>query len=696
MNTKLFFITALLFSVMSTFGQAPYFSGVYVGNISSNAATISCNINGNNSLTTGYFAISTSVNDLLNGTPATLAFNSIPANVSGLQSRNKTFGGLLPSTTYYYRVVASNTWGQSVSSYASFQTLASPITNVSVTDITNTSAKINYTANGQAIYSNVSYGFAPDNYYGFQAGIQTNLLPSVTGFVPLSDLAPGTTYFIRVNAQSNAIGSYSSEELTFTTSGTNLGPAITQLLSSEITGTTANVKFTVFSQGLAHSSIVKYGTSASDLNLQTAVDNVAAGTNISLKTIPLSNLASNTLYYYKVEATNANGTTASAVQNFTTLLVAVPTISNVSHSVGINNALVSYTLTPNNSATTSVLSYGLSPATMTNEITGLATVTNPISGAVDITGLQPNTTYYYNINATNSLGISNSPVATFTTTSVTALAYNFDGTYTDTSGNAAFSSNGGTSFVADRNGNPNAALNINNTGSSATILGLPYGNSPRSFSVWVKLNTINSTANYPFHYGTSSNGNGCLLKSNQVYYFANGSQNIAPATTHVAGTWYHYVCTFNGTTAKIYRNGTLLSSGPVTWNTTGSSNVFKLGMSEDSYLGYFNGALDDLKIFDYVISDADITSLHTNNTLSGTAFEADNLKVTLFPNPTRDIFTITTEADIASVEIYNTQGQKMLTAAQKRIDISNLVSGVYFVKIQSTEKIQTIKKIVKQ
>lgn len=679
---------------MSSFAQPPSFSGVYVSGITSNSATISCNINGNNSLTTGYFAISTSVNDLLYGSPGTLAFSSITANVVGLQSRNKTFGGLLPSTTYYYRAVASNTWGQTVSSYASFQTLPSPIENVSVTDVTNTSAKINYTANGQAVYSNVSYGFATNNYYGLQAGIQTNLLPSVTSFVPLTNLAPGTTYFVRVNAQSNAIGSYSSQEVSFTTTGTNVGPAISTVTSDAITGTSANVNCTIFSQNLAHSSTVKYGTSASDLNMQTTVDNVAAGIDISVKNITLSDLTSNTLYYYKVEATNANGTTASAVQNFTTLLVTVPTISNVSHSAGINSAIVSYTLTPNNSATTSVLNYGLSPETMTNEITGLATTTSSISGSVDITGLQPNTTYFYSVKATNGLGISNSPVTSFTTTSVTSIAYNFDGTYTDTSGNGAFTPNPGTSFTTDRNGNANSAININNSGAVATILGLPYGSSLRTISVWAKINVLNNQINYVFHYGNAANGNGLALRPTTTLYFANAAANLETTDTNSSNTWIHYVCTYDGTTAKVYKNGVLFSSGAKTFNTVNNSNLFRLGISEGGLTNYFNGAIDDLKIYDYVLNDTEIASLYANNTLSSSDFAKNNKEINLFPNPANDFLNIETTLDLKSVEIYTIQGQKVVESNQKQINVSNLVEGIYLVKIKDSENNEVTKKII--
>ncbi len=278
----------------------------------------------------------------------------------------------------------------------------------------------------------------------------------------------------------------------------------------------------------------------------------------------------------------------------------------------------------------------------------------------------------------------------------TIAEYNFNNTYNNVLGTTPFSTNGGTSFTTDRNGNANAAININNLGTTATILGLPYGAADRSISVWVKTNILNSQINYVFHYGNTANGNGCAFRPTETLFFAGSGGNLIHSGTNTNATWVHYVCTYNGTTAKIYKDGILLTSATVTWNTVNNSNIFKLGLTESGLQSYFNGAIDDLKIFNYALSDTEITNLFTNNALASQDFNANNLKVTLYPNPTKNIFTIATDAEIAIVEIYSPQGQKVLTASQRSIDISNLSSGVYFVKIQSIDKIQTIQKIVKQ
>lgn len=272
--------------------------------------------------------------------------------------------------------------------------------------------------------------------------------------------------------------------------------------------------------------------------------------------------------------------------------------------------------------------------------------------------------------------------------------YNFDNSYTNISGNAPFSSSGVTTFDVDRHGNANGALVLFNTGSTATIPNLPYGSSSRTISVWAKTFTLNTTINYVFHYGNAANGNGCAFRPSSNLYFANGSASIQPSATSVNATWYHFVCTYDGTTAKIYRNGTLLSSAPLTFNTANNTNIFKLGLSEDGFTGYFNGAIDDLKIYNYALSQADITSLYNNNSLSFENFDSNNFEVSLYPNPVNDILNIETTLELKSIEIFNIQGQKVIESNQKQINVSNLSSGMYMVKIQDLENNLITKKVI--
>lgn len=86
-----------------------------------------------------------------------------------------------------------------------------------------------------------------------------------------------------------------------------------------------------------------------------------------------------------------------------------------------------------------------------------------------------------------------------------------------------------------------------------------------------------------------------------------------------------------------------------------------------------------------------------DQSLSTESFTTNNLFV--YPNPTSDRLYFNTTVDISldKVEIYDTIGKRILTSQinNNSVDISQLTSGVYFVKIYSGES-QVTKKIIKK
>ena len=64
--------------------------------------------------------------------------------------------------------------------------------------------------------------------------------------------------------------------------------------------------------------------------------------------------------------------------------------------------------------------------------------------------------------------------------------------------------------------------------------------------------------------------------------------------------------------------------------------------------------------------------------------ESENNAFSIFPNPTTDYITIETDNENNNIEIYDLMGIKQLEMPySKRIDVSALSSGVYFVKCGS-------------
>ncbi len=456
---------------------------------------------------------------------------------------------------------------------------------------------------------------------------------------------------------------------------------------------TSDIQYAVNANGGATTTLIRYGLSESNLNLTQAGFN-ANGTEATTNTVVLSNLTPTTTYFYRIEATNSAGTTQSIVRSFTTSQASAPAVVSVSATPNVFSAAVNYTINGNFLVTTVVVKYGTTSLNLNQTING-----NGISGgantngSVTLNGLEPSTTYFYQVEATNSIGTTQSSVESFVTGSVTLINYTFNSTYTDANNANPFGS-ANTLFVADRNNIASNALRINSTGtpSTAIIPNLPAGNSSRTISFWYKYSPYPIGFAGIFAYGTNANLQTFGLYNNTGgnQYFQAFGNDFNFGGIFLSNTWIHAVLTYDGTAVRLYINGVLRGSQNYALNTVNSAPGFRLGG---------NGTVldvDDLQIYNLALGQQEVTSLFNNNTLSSENFDKASLEVVVYPNPVNDILNIETVLDVKSIEIYNIQGQKVLSASQKQINLSNLQSGVYVVKVEDFNNNITQKKIVKK
>jgi len=91
-----------------------------------------------------------------------------------------------------------------------------------------------------------------------------------------------------------------------------------------------------------------------------------------------------------------------------------------------------------------------------------------------------------------------------------------------------------------------------------------------------------------------------------------------------------------------------------------------------------------------------ISAAATEASLSTSEFENENL-FSYYPNPVTNSLTLNAQKNISSVTVYNMLGQTVIRTAPntttKDIDMSNLESGAYFVKVAVGNTVDTIKVI---
>lgn len=288
--------------------------------------------------------------------------------------------------------------------------------------------------------------------------------------------------------------------------------------------------------------------------------------------------------------------------------------------------------------------------------------------------------------------------------------FTFDNTYSNSNStiqltqlNATFP----TSFVTGRNGGQ--AVNIPNAGGlKAIINNLPLGNNPRTVATWIKFNQYNATGgSYIFSYGNAVNGQAFGLTMNynngleQYNWGAGYSVTITiNENSNVFfnnGQWYHLVTTYDGTKIKIYMNGTLIKTQNLAINTSNTiNNLFKIGAtpSTSSWLT-LNAAIDDLKIFDVALTDAQVSSLF-NGTLATSESSKTENHISIYPNPAKDVVFVKSEKQITKIELYDFSGKKLKESTSKEINISSLPRGNYLINITDKEGNTQTKNFVKE
>lgn len=329
------------------------------------------------------------------GTSATLT----GATVSSSVTAPFVVSNLLPSTTYYYQVTATNSAGSTSSAIASFittaLTAAAPVIS-GVSAITANSGTITWGPNatsGAPLSYTLRYSTAA-NFAG-ATSVTSASSPAI-----LAALLPATTYYVEVSAN------YASGSAVSTTAFSTLAtaPAAPVLGAVTPSQTSALISWSAGTVGGAATSYsLSYGTSPT-LTGATVVANVASVYN-------LINLTANTLYYFKMTAVNSAGSTSSALTSFTTLILA-PGAPNLSAITSLTTTSASLSWTPaatGGAVTTYDLKWGTSQS-----LIGATTVSNVTSPSA-LTGLTANTTFYYQIVANNSSGSTSSSIGSFIT-----------------------------------------------------------------------------------------------------------------------------------------------------------------------------------------------------------------------------------------------------------------------------------------
>lgn len=218
--------------------------------------------------------------------------------------------------------------------------------------------------------------------------------------------------------------------------------------------------------------------------------------------------------------------------------------------------------------------------------------------------------------------------------------YPFTGNANDVSGNNNNPVFNNAALTTDRFGNPNSAYHFNGSSSYMQILNSPSVNSTNKISLvaWVRpmgfyTGTCHGnsvimkgdadylTGNYLMRFDDNAytNGTNCGGGPVDVLHqnFYGGTMAPPPGYTPYiqVNQWYSVIITMDGTTAKLYIDCQLKASGPQGGQTfTNAYDLYFGKLNNPSFPYWFNGDLDEVRIYDRDLTVDEVNVLGSCNT----------------------------------------------------------------------------------
>ncbi len=257
---------------------------------------------------------------------------SVGAGTANLEV-SKTITGLTGSTTYYYRIVATDSAGSSYGAKQTFTTSAKPTAETKSATVGETVATLKGSVNPKGEETKYYFEYGTTESYGSQTAEAS--VGSGTGSVEvgkeITGLLRNTAYHFRLVAK-NVNGAADGADQKLTT------------LSSVITGSAAGIiateavmHGTVNPHGLATTDQFEYGLTASyGTTVPAPAESAGLGTTVIGKGYILNGLQPSTTYHFRLVEINSEGTTYGKDATFTTSALSAEFVSSFG-SAGAGN-----------------------------------------------------------------------------------------------------------------------------------------------------------------------------------------------------------------------------------------------------------------------------------------------------------------------------------------------------------------------
>jgi hypothetical protein len=230
------------------------------------------------------------------------------------------------------------------------------------------------------------------------------------------------------------------------------------------------------------------------------------------------------------------------------------------------------------------------------------------------------------------------------------------------------------------NGHPESAMNFYDVSSSMTVYNTDLLNFRDGLSVsfWMEVTEFYDREAYPISHGNWQNRWKISIGEQLLRFTINGTDGIIDLDTEISledHVWYHVVAIYNGTECQILLNA-------------------ELDAVKD-YSGQINTTSYDL-----ILGEQEVSSIKDKH--------ASDIELEIYPNPccnaTRVRYLIN-DKQLTICDLYLISGikirrllneEKVPGTHELNIDVSDLESGIYFIKLMSGNRSAVKKLIIKK
>lgn len=291
----------------------------------------------------------------------------------------------------------------------------------------------------------------------------------------------------------------------------------------------------------------------------------------------------------------------------------------------------------------------------------------------------------------------------------------FDGNANDSSGNNNHGVVHGATLAADRRGTPNSAYQFDG---ATNYIEVPTGPSlsfqqSTTINFWMKIELFFGREQYPISHGNWENRWKASISNRRLRWTVktnSGVKDVDSETELATNTWYNVTVLYSGSDVEIYLNGEL--DAFTTWSGTLLTTPISLTIGQvlPTNPNYnFAGELDDIRIFNYALSVAQIEQLAGGTSAVRERDAQTPRQMSLeqnYPNPFNPTTTMRfgiRRLGLVTLQVFDVLGKEVATLVREELEpgfysvqwnASEMASGVYYCRLQTQESLLVRKMVL--